>query len=196
MTTILELMAVALTAAFAENFLLVTGMGVGTRLKALRDPKDALRTGWCLTVVMVLGAFWAWCINVHILHRFGLTYFRPYVLALLIPALVWVIRQFLRLFIPELYQRNNLHLRAVSTNCAALACALLVTLRSYGLVESLIYAFFGGLGAMVALANFTHLLGEADLEQCPKCFRGLPIRFITAGLMAMGLVGFYGLHIV
>ena len=34
---VFEMMAVALTALFAENFLLVTCMGVGTRLSAFRD---------------------------------------------------------------------------------------------------------------------------------------------------------------
>ena len=51
---ILEVMGVALTALLAENFVLVTCMGIGSRTKALEDPKDALRTGYCLTVVMVI----------------------------------------------------------------------------------------------------------------------------------------------
>lgn len=194
MSGILELMGVALTALFAENFLLVNCMGIGTRLNAFRDPKDALRTGGCLTVVMVLSTLFAWCIDVGVLTRFGLTYYRAFIFALLVPALIWCLRQFLRLCIPELYSRNNLHLRAVTTNCAALGCVLLVTQRSYGLGAALLFALCGGVGVTVALANLAHLLGEADLEQCPKCFRGVPIRLITAGLMAMGLVGFYGLH--
>ena len=189
-----EWMGVALTALFAENFLLVSCMGMGTRLNAFREPKDALRTGGCLTVVMVLSTLLAWCIDVAVLSRLGLGYYRTFVMALLVPATIWCLRQVLRLFIPELYRRNNLHLRSVTTNCAALGCVLLVTQRSYGLGSALIFALCGGLGTMVALANFAHLLGEADLEQCPKCFRGVPIRLITAGLMAMGLVGFYGLH--
>jgi len=191
---IFEMMAIALTALFAENFLLVNCMGMGTRLNAFRDPKDALRTGWCLTVVMTLSALFAWCVDVAVLSRFSLGYYRTFVMALLVPAVVWCLRQCLRLFIPELYRRNNQHLRSVTTNCAALGCVLLVTQRSYSLGASLLFAFCGGLGTTVALANFAHLLGEADLEQCPKCFRGMPIRLITAGLMAMGLVGFYGLH--
>jgi electron transport complex protein RnfA len=191
---VFEMMAVALTALFAENFLLVTCMGVGTRLSAFRDPKDALRTGNCLTMVMVVSTLLAWCIDVGILRHFRLSYFRTYILALLVPAVVWCLRQFLRLFIPELYRRNNQHLRSVTTNCAALGCVLLVTQRSYGLGAGLLFALCGGLGTTVVLANFAHLMGEADLEQCPKCFKGLPIQLITAGLMAMGLVGFYGLH--
>lgn len=193
MQGILELMGVALTALLAENFLLVSCMGIGTRIRAFRDPADALHTGFWLTIIMVLGSFFAWAINT-MLTRLGMTYFRVFALALLIPALIWSLRQFLRLCVPELYRRSNLHLRSVTTNCAALGCALLVTQRSYSLAETLIFALFGGIGTMVALANFASLLGEADLEQCPQCFRGVPIRLVTAGLMAMALVGFYGLH--
>lgn len=188
-------MAVALTAAFAENFLLVSCMGIGTRLKAFRDPRDAIRTGLCLTTVMVLSTLLCWGVDEMILRHYGLGYYRVFAFALLVPGTVWFLRQFLRLFVPELFRRNDLHLRTVTTNASALGCVLLVSLRSYSLVEGLIFAFFGGLGVTVALANFTHLLREADLEQCPKCFRGIPIRLITAGLMAMSLVGFYGLHI-
>jgi len=191
---IFEMMGVALTALFAENFLLVTGMGIGTRLNAFRDPRDALRTGSCLTVIMVLSTLFAWCIDVALLSRLRVSYYRTFVLALLIPCVIWCLRQFLRLFIPELYRRNNVHLRSVTTNAAALGCVLLVTQRSYSLGAALLFALFGGVGTTVTLANFAHLLGEADLENCPRCFRGVPIRMITAGLMAMGLVGFYGLH--
>ena len=34
-----------------------------------------------------------------------------------------------------------------------------------------------------------------QLDQLPRCFQGLPINLITAGLMALSLVGFYGLHL-
>ena len=149
MNGIFEMAGVALTALFAENFLLVSCMGMGTRLSAFRDPKDALRTGNCLTMVMVLSTLLAWCIDVGILSRFRIGYFRTFVLALLVPAVVWLLRQFLRLCVPELYRRNNLHQRSVTTNCAALGCVLLVTQRSYGLGAALLFALCGGLGTTV-----------------------------------------------
>lgn len=192
---ILEVMGVALTALLAENFVLVSCMGIGSRTKALADPKDALRTGYCLTIVMVVSSVFAWIIDVGILTRCGLLYYRTFIYALLVPSVVWLLSKFFQYFIPELYRRNREHLGAVTTNGAALGCVLLVALRSYGLVESVVFALFGGIGATGVLANFAHLQSEADLEQCPKCFRGFPIQLITMGLMAMGLVGFYGLHI-
>ena len=192
---ILEVMGVALTALLAENFVLVSCMGIGSRTKALEDPKDAMSTGFCLTLVMVVSSVLAWIVDVGILTVYGLTDYRTFICALLVPSVVWLLSKFFKYFIPELYRRAGEHLGAVTTNGAALGCVLLVALRSYGLVESVVFALFGGIGTTVVLANFAHLQGEADLEQCPKCFRGIPIQLVTMGLMAMGLVGFYGLHI-
>lgn len=192
---ILEVMGVALTALLAENFVLVSCMGIGSRTRALADPKDALRTGNCLTMVMVISAVLAWVIDVGVLTRYGLQYYRTFIYALLVPSVVWLLSRFFKYFIPELYRRNREHLGAVTTNGAALGCVLLVALRSYGLVESVVFALCGGIGTTVVLANFAHLQSEADLDQCPKSFRGFPIQLITMGLMAMSLVGFYGLHI-
>ena len=107
---------------------------------------------------------------------------------------MFLLRAFLRHFIPELSRRADENLASVSTNCAALGCALIISQRSYGLASSLVFALFGGLGAAIALASFASLLMEADVKHCPRCFRGYPIKFITAGLMALALVGFYGLH--
>ena len=67
MASILELAGVALAALLSENFVLVSCMGIGTRTEAFRDPMDAVRTGYCLTAVMVLGALCAWLIDFFLL---------------------------------------------------------------------------------------------------------------------------------
>ena len=190
-----ELMGVALAALLSENFILVTCMAIGTRTKSFRDPVDALRTGACLTVVMVLGALFSWLIDFLVITRFGWQHYRLLVLALLIPGIVAALRRFLRACLPELSRRLDGNLASISTNCAALGSALLIAQRSYGLGSALLFALFGGMGATLALASFASLREEVSFDSCPKCFRGIPILLITAGLMALSLVGFYGIHL-
>ena len=192
---ILELAGVALAALLSENLVFVTCMGIGTRRRSFVDPVDALRTGYCLTAVMVLGALLSWLADFLLLERFGWQHFRLLFLSLLIPGLVAGLRAFIRTCLPELSRRMDGNLASISTNCAALGSALLISQRSYSLGSALVFALFGGLGATLALASFASLQQEVDLERCPKCFRGLPIMLLTAGLMAMSLVGFYGLHL-
>ena len=192
---ILELAGVALAALLSENFILVTCMGIGTRQESFQDARDALRTGYCLTAIMVLGALFSWLADFLVFTRFGLEHFRLLFLSLLIPGLVAGLGAFIRVCLPELSRRMEGNLSAISTNCAALGCALLISQRSYGLGTALVFAFCGGLGATVALASFASLKDEVSFDSCPRCFRGAPILFITAGLMALSLVGFYGLHL-
>lgn len=192
---IMELAGVALAALLSENFVLVTFMGIGTRKESLKDPMDALRTGYCLTVVMVLSALASWLLDYLVLTRFGWQHFRLILLALLIPGLVDGLRRLVSACLPELSRRMDGNLDAISTNCAALGCALLVSQRSYSLGSALLFALCGGLGAGIVLISFASLREEVSFEHCPKCFRGTPILLITAGLMALSLVGYYGLHL-
>lgn len=192
---VLELAGLALAALLSENFILVNCMGIGTRRQSFQDPVDALRTGYCLTLVMVLGALFSWLADYLVLERFGWQHYRLLFLALLVPGLVAGLRVFFRVCVPELSRRMDGNLAAISTNCAALGSALLISQRSYSLGNSLAFALFGGIGATVALASFASLREEVSFDSCPKCFRGTPILLLTAGLMALSLVGFYGLHL-
>ncbi len=195
MNTALELAGVALAALLSENLVLVSCMGIGTHQKSFQDSREAIRTGLCLTLVMVLGVLFGWLLNFLVLTRFNLVHFQVLAFSLLIPGLVAGLRRFFKACVPELSRRTDDNLASISTNCAALGAALLVTQRSYGLTSALIFALCGGIGATLALASFASLQKEVDLNRCPKSFRGTPIQLITAGLMAMALVGYYGLYL-
>ena len=171
MNTTLELVGVALAALLSENMVLVSCMGIGTHRESFQSPREAIRTGSCLT------------------------YFRLLAFSLLIPGLVALLRRFLAVCVPELSRRMDANLASISTNCAALGAALLVVQRSYSLGSAMIFALCGGVGTTLALASFASLQKEVDLNRCPRVFRGVPIQLITAGLMAMALVGYYGLYL-
>lgn len=195
MNTALELAGVALAALLSENLVLVSCMGIGTHRESFTSSREAIRTGLCLTAVMVLGALGAWLLNFLVLVRFNLTYLQVLAFSLLIPGLVAGLRRFLRSCVPELSRRVDENLASISTNCAALGSALLISQRNYSLGAALIFALCGGIGATLALASFASLQREVDLNRCPRAFRGVPIQLITAGLMAMALVGYYGLYL-
>ena len=65
----------------------------------------------------------------------------------------------------------------------------------YTLSQALTFALCGGLGVLVVLMSYAGLREEISLTSCPRPFRGPAIEMVTAGLMALALVGFYGLHL-
>ncbi len=81
----------------------------------------------------------------------------------------------------------------LTTQCAMLGMALFsaTTLETIG--EALAY----GLGAAVMLAvlsaTFAALHERVDAADVPIIFRGIPVALITAGFMALALMGFAGM---
>ena len=192
--TSVHLAGVALIALLSENFILVNCMGIGTHTKAFEDPVQARRTGLALTLGMVLTTFLCWLADNLLLIPFGWTFLRTLTFTLLSLLSLFLLKHGLRLFIPELHRRLEEILPGVSSNCAVLGAALLVSQRGYSLGAAMLYALCGGVGATIVLMSYAGLREEVGFESCPKAFQGAPIALITAGLMALALVGFYGLQ--
>lgn len=76
-----------------------------------------------------------------------------------------------------------------------LGAAYLAAQRSYTLSQALTFALCGGLGVLVVLMSYAGPAGGDQPHQLPPPFRGPAIEMVTAGLMALALVGFYGLHL-
>lgn len=190
-----HLTGVALAALLSENFLLVNCLGIGTRTAAFRSHVEARRTGISIMIAMVVTVFFTWMADHLILRHFSLEHFRLMAFTLIALGCVGLLRLGFKTFLPELSARLDESLAALSTNCACLGAALLSSIRGYELDQALTFAFFGGLGVLVILLSFAGLREEVGFDDCPRMFRGAPIELITAGLMALALVGFYGLHI-
>jgi electron transport complex protein RnfA len=81
----------------------------------------------------------------------------------------------------------------LTSQCAMLGLALYsaTTLETVG--EALTY----GLGAAVMLAllsaSFSALRERVEAADVPMAFRGIPLALITAGFMALALMGFAGM---
>ena len=190
-----HLTAIAVAALLSENFILVSCMGIGTKLEAFREPREARRTGFSVLLTMVLTVFLSWLADNMILRHYGWEHLRLMTFTLISLGSVALLRLSFHTFLPGMAHRLDDSLSSMSTNCSALGAALLSSIRGYELDQALAFALFGGLGVMICLLCFSGLRDAVDFDECPKPFRGAPIMLITDGLMALSLVGFYGLHI-
>lgn len=190
---IMQFMAIGLTALLAENLILVYGIGMGTGESAFRDPTEGRRAGVALTMVMVVAGVLSRYVD-DILVNLNLEYLRLLFFTLLVPAVSAVLGVLLKFFLPELSHRLAEPIRGALGNAAVLGSILLASTRSYTPGQMAVYSLCGGIGITLVLVCFAGLQEEVSLERCPKAFRGLPIMLITAGLMALAMVGYYGLN--
>ncbi len=191
---VLQLVGIALTALLAENFVLVYCMGMGTRQQVFNDPTEGRRTGVALTLVLVVSGVLSRFID-DALTTFNLEYLLLMAFVLLVPAVSAVLGFAMKFFLPELSRRLAEPVRTAFGNAAVLGAVLVASSRGYTATQTFVFCLSGGVGITLVLMCFAGLREEVSLERCPKAFRGLPIMLITGGLMALALVGFYGLNI-
>jgi electron transport complex protein RnfA len=106
----------------------------------------------------------------------------------------------LQKYSPSLYEALGIYLPLITTNCAVLGVALIntgvntFTGKPYTFFESLLNGVMSGVGFMLALLLMAGLREKLEFSSIPKVLEGLPIAFITAGLMALSFLGFAGLN--
>ena len=115
---------------------------------------------------------------------------------LVIAVLVQFVEMVLRKSVPALYRALGIYLPLITTNCAVFGVALLNTEAwrdpANGLPVHLaaFNGFCSGLGFMLAMLLMSSIRERLAEYRVPKSLQGLPIAFISAGLMALAFMGF------
>ncbi len=188
------LLSLAITAIFAENFILVKFLGICPFLGVSKKMDTALGMGMAVTFVMGLASLCTWAVNTFLLVPLGLdSFLQTVAFILVIAALVQFVEMFLKKSMPSLYTALGIYLPLITTNCAVLGVALLNTQNGYGPLMSTAYGVFGGLGFTLAIVLFASVRERLEFAEYPKPFEGFPIALVTAGLLAMSFMGFSGL---
>ena len=190
------LLSLAITAIFAENFILVKFLGICPFLGVSKKMDTALGMGMAVTFVMGLASLCTWAVNTFLLIPLKLDgYLQTVAFILVIAALVQFVEMFLKKSMPALYTALGIYLPLITTNCAVLGVALLNTQNGYGPLMSTAYGVFGGLGFTLAIVLFASVRERLEFAEYPKPFEGFPIALVTAGLLAMSFMGFSGLNL-
>ena len=190
-----EIFMILVSAILVDNFVLSKFMGICPFLGVSKKLDSAVGMGLAVTFVMIMASAVTYPIYRYLLLQFDLTYLNTLVFILVIAAFVQLVEIVLKKFIPALHKSLGVYLPLITTNCAVLGAAYLAAQRSYTLSQALTFALCGGLGVLVVLMSYAGLREEISLTSCPRPFRGPAIEMVTAGLMALALVGFYGLHL-
>lgn len=187
---------ILLSAILVNNVVFARFLGICPYLGVSKKTDTALGMSAAVAFVMVLASTITWLIQQFVLNPFGLAYLQTIVFILVIASLVQIVELVLKKVSKPLYQALGIYLPLITTNCAILGVAILSLTESLpgsNYLMALLYGFASALGFTMALVIFAGLREHMELYDIPEDFKGVPIALITAGILAMGFMGFAGL---
>jgi electron transport complex protein RnfA len=183
-------LGIIITFVFVNNFILSQFLGLCPFIGVSRRMDSAMGMGFAVIFVMSLASLATWAIYRLILVPLGLEYLQTISFILIIAALVQLVEMVVIRISPPLYRALGIYLPLITTNCAVLGIALIAVRSNYSAMESVVAGMAAGVGFLVAILVMSSIRERLDREWVPKPFRGVPISFVTAGLMALAFMAF------
>jgi electron transport complex protein RnfA len=182
--------AIVITFVFINNFILTQFLGLCPFIGVSKNTESAIGMGFAVTFVMAIASVVTWLVYYYLLIPLGLTYLQTITFILVIASLVQLVEMIVQKISPPLYKALGIFLPLITTNCAVLGIALINITNAYGLIESFVAGISAGLGFLLAIVMMANIREKLDLEPVPKPLRGVPIAFISGGLMALAFMAF------
>ena len=190
----MEYIVIIIGAVLVNNIVLAQFLGICPFLGVSNKVGTALSMGIAVVFVITLATLVTTIVNSYILIPLDLTFLQTIAFILIIAALVQMVEIILKKMSPVLYQALGIFLPLITTNCAVLGVAILVTQKfPNSLMDSVVYAIATGIGFTLAIVIFAGLREQMELVDVPKSMRGVPIALITAGILALAFMGFANL---
>ena len=179
-----------ITYIFINNFILTQFLGLCPFIGVSKNSESAIGMGMAVTFVMGMASVISWLVYNFLLLPLDLTYLQTLSFILVIAALVQLVEMVIQKNSPSLYQALGIFLPLITTNCAVLGIALINITQGYNLMQSFSAGIAGGLGFTLALILMSNIRERLDLHPVVKVFKGVPIAFISGGLMALAFMAF------
>jgi len=188
-----KLLELIIAASLINNFVFTRFLGLCIFFGVSKKMETAVGMSITFTSVMVLTAALSWLIFFYIMVPLEITFLKIIIFIGIVAALVQSVDTIMKKTAPTLYYKLGIYLALITTNCIILAVPLINVGEKYNFVESLAYGLGSGLGFALALVIMASIREKLELAEVPRPFRGLPIAFIVAGLIALAFTGFSGL---
>lgn len=181
---------IIITFVFINNFILTQFLGLCPFIGVSRNTDSAVGMGFAVIFVMSMASLATWVVYRLILVPLHIEYLQTISFILIIAALVQLVEMVIMKISPPLYKALGIYLPLITTNCAVLGIALIAVRSDYNAMESFVAGIAAGIGFLLAIVVMSTIRERLDKEWVPKPFRGVPISFITAGLMALAFMAF------
>ncbi|MEO5357314.1 MAG: electron transport complex subunit RsxA [Nitrospirae bacterium YQR-1] len=189
----LKLFEIFIASALINNFVFTRFLGLCIFFGVTKRVETSVGMSITFTSVMMVSAALSWLVFNYIMVPLDLTFLKIVIFIGIIASFVQASDTIMRKVSPGLYYKLGVYLALISTNCIILAVPLINAGDKYSFIESITLGLGSGLGFALALIIMASIREKLELADVPKPFQGLPIAFVTTGLIALAFLGFSGI---
>lgn len=182
-----------ISAALVNNIVLTKFLGICSFLGVSRKLETAIGMSFSVAAVIMISSIISWIVYYAVLIPFDIMYLQTIVFVFVIAAVVQLLEMFLEKYVPELYSSLGIFLPLITTNCIILGVAIINIKDGYNFINMVVFSFGTSLGYAIAIIIFSGLREFINQSVISKNFRGIPIAFITAGILSLAFMGFSGM---
>ena len=186
-------LSIIVAAALVNNLILIQLVGVSSLFYSTKKLPQAIEFALLNFAVLFLASVVNISVYRFILLPFHLEFFRLVVFVATSALLTTLFLHLITKRLPFSTRQQGLLLFLTGGNSAVLGAALLSSTSVLSLGENIAYSFGAALGYSLMIVGFAALRIRLEFADIPAPFRGSSIQLITAGLVAISLLGFAGM---
>lgn len=188
-----KLFELIIAASLINNFVFTRFLGLCIFFGVSKKMETAVGMSITFTAVMVVSAALSWVVYEYIMIPYELTFLKIIIFIGIVAAFVQSADTIMKKISPALYYKLGVYLALITTNCIILAVPLINAGEHYSFFESMAFGLGSGLGFALAMIIMASIREKLEVADVPAPFKGLPISFVIAGLIALAFTGFSGL---
>jgi len=192
----MTLLTIIIFTVFVNNVILAQFLGICPFMGVSKKIDSAMGMSAAVLFVIVLSAVISYLLQFGVLVPLHLEYLQTIMFILVIAALVQFVEMFIKKASPALFEALGIYLPLITTNCAVLGTAIMVTQQDkiHNLIEAVVFATGISLGFALVLLLFAAIRERLELEtSTPRAMKGLPIALVTASILSLAFFGFAGM---
>ncbi len=188
-----KMVSIFIASIITHNVALVYLLGMCPFIALAQRLKTAAGMGVAVIFVVFLTTAINWPIN-HLLETYNCGFLRYIVFIIVIAASVQLVEMIMERFFPTLQAAFGIFLPLITVNCTVLAISLLMVLRNYSYLTTLVFAVGSAIGWMLAIVIVAAIYEKLELTgDIPQGLQGPGIIMIISGIIALAFMGFGGM---
>lgn len=188
----MNLVSLFITSILANNLILTKFLGICPFFGVSRKERGAIGIGFAIIIVVTLSSLVTYALYYYVLVPSNTEYLKTLVFIFVIAAFVQILEMIMKKFFKSLHKLMGIYLPLITTNCAVLGVILLNIQNDYTIFEVLAYSLGSSIGYMLVIYIFSTIREKMEKSPIISSFKGLPIAFITAFIMALVFARYIG----